>query len=234
LYSARFFPTRFFPGHFFPHGTGIAPVVPTGTLTVTIPAGASSVTFTYTNDVAGTYVLTASPGAGPLSGHADCSDALAIFMPAGLTLNNMLAVTQPGQPPILYVSRTDITNVSIIDVLTDGVSVANTVYQTHTVDSGSVDGLGAQRLKCLVVRVFGEGTITSGTLTVTPDTNPARAETVDATRCTPPRNYPDAREQVILWYAPTPKIVGRCFDATLILTGTGLDIRDVDFEVEIV
>ncbi len=230
MWPARYYAPRYFPSRYWErHPAGPPPVAPPPTLT--IPAGHSSATFRYRNHTPGVYTLTALPGAGPLAGKGACSSAEAIIVPSGLTLNNLLAVNQPGLPPTLYLSRTDVANVAVFDILTPGVSVANMVYETHPISSPEFDGTRNARQKCTIVRVYGSGMITAGTMTVIPDLQASRGETVDATKCGPPSSKPEKNEECLLYFEPDQQMVGRCFHLLLNLTGTNIVIKDWQAEL---
>lgn len=136
-------------------------------------------------------------------------------------------VQQSAVPGLAVVGRSDVAQVDWVDELTPNQSVTGMVYRTRLLSPDPAEPFShtqqARTLRKRIrrVRVIGEGTITSGTLTLNMD---GRSESYSY--AAPP---PAEAARGVIWYQEfTPAMAGINADVQLSLNGTGVVIRNLE------
>ena len=143
----------------------------------------------------------------------------------GFTVGCMMAVQQPGLPGLVFVGRSDTNAIGFLDPWTPNTTVNGMVYRTRLVQSDPADPasrgqeIRALRKRIKRVIVFGSGTLSAGTITVTCD-----GKTESYTNA-----IADANQQILL-RSDFVASLGRVVDVTITLSGSGVVIRDVQVE----
>lgn len=127
-----------------------------------------------------------------------------------------------GQPFVLL-ARSDVATVAVLDLFT-AQPAAGMVYDVHPFVFDT-DGR-ASRVRVKRVRLFGQGQVTGGSVTFTPDLDAARGETYPIT----PASGHFAYQGVLVYQECSPMMVCRLLQVRYELNGVGVVLNDTEVE----
>ncbi len=139
----------------------------------------------------------------------------------GFQWSSMAVITLPGQAPWLYISRADLPQIVVLSTNPPpGTTIKGIVYEL-------VIGDRAIYKRLLRVKLFGTGTVTGGTVTVTPDGvtgKSAVAPAAELVASLPPQNA--YKGMLLEWNIPA-NMDGFLFKVTFALEGADIEITDM-------
>ena len=151
----------------------------------------------------------------------------AMSPPPGAQANRLFAVSAFHQTPYLLVARKDIHQVSALDLYTP-VPQRHVIWRTPPIDGGPE--MRGVRKRFRRLRLYGEGTLSpvdAGRVTFIADRG-QRTQTFTLSASTA-----DPRQRILLIQETGVNLVGRVIEVVIDLNGSGLILREVQLEYNV-
>ena len=140
--------------------------------------------------------------------------------------NVMMLLEEDGQVPALLIGDNDEHQIVFLDIISDDISVPHMLWKTVPVDGGPTM---RERAKWFTrVRLYGEGTITEGSLTILCDKGlRTQIFVLQGIEGNP-------MSGMLLEIETSPDMVGRRCECLIDLTGTGIVLRTVELDYSVI